>query len=100
MLPRSLPHPPPTRLCTHPPTLPPNPSPTPPAADQVFVAGGGNGKTWFDSALVYDRRGGGPWTPVAPLHEARGSLAAAVAGGRAHVLGGGQPESQSAVVEW
>ncbi|PRW59406.1 kelch 1 [Chlorella sorokiniana] len=71
-------------------------------ANEVFIAGGGDGLEWYDSVVRYDRKAGlmGGWQELAPLQVARGSLAAAVAGGYLFVYGGGKPNEQYNVVEW
>jgi hypothetical protein len=70
--------------------------------EELFVLGGGNGVDWFDSVLRYSRVAGlaGGWQELAPLAVARGSLAAARAGGYLFAFGGGKPKEQYNVVEW
>lgn len=66
------------------------------------MAGGGNGVDWYDSVMRFDCATGlmHGWRELAPLAVARGSLAAAMAGGYLFCYGGGKPAEQYDVVEW
>eukprot|EP00887_Chlorella_sp_A99_P000817 scaffold5.g817.t1 len=67
----------------------------------LFVAGGGDGQEWFDSAVAVDRANlAGGWRALAPMSAPRGSLAAAVVGAHLYALGGGRPSVQLDLVEW
>jgi Kelch motif len=66
-------------------------------AGLIYVAGGYNGEQELADVMAYDpateSAGGEPWSPLAPMSQARSGLAMTALGPRLYVLGGESAES-------
>ncbi|KAL3700377.1 hypothetical protein R1sor_018399 [Riccia sorocarpa] len=56
--------------------------------DNIYVFGGGDGSSWYDTVERYDRRKN-EWRPCASMNTQRGSIGGVTVGDRIYAVGGG-----------